>query len=370
MEQESSAETGALKNAAERVAAARASDKDALWIAGAAAGIALLLLDENLGEPWAIIVLAAAFGGAYRIAKIALYRMRGLGWLPLFGDLLPHTVSPVTDAAPAPLASVVQQPRSALVPRLPFSVTWHAAWIATAKIVGVTTLRGGRTGTNYQDLPLGVFLLTERGLAFLPEARGKLEELVGEIPAAVITQIGSTLFEPVEFVERWNNTLEAIEQAPTLAEWMQKALASKHAFAISWGDLTGVVVGATHTLLTRQTADGALDDFIILDASPSWPGVLMQKRIVADLKDVVFVKVLQPKSDELAPEVRRELATDDAAEINAEASRRAMEWFSATKPPLEQLVLESMAPALEGYAMLPNVVTNQPWLFEKKDRAS
>jgi hypothetical protein len=328
--------------------------------------MAVILLGENLGTPWAVIVIAAAFGGGYRISKIALYRARGLGWLPLFGNLLPSTVSPSTGATPSQSASVVQQPRSALVPRLPFSVTWHAAWIVTANIVGVTTLRGGHPGTNHQDLPLGVLLLTERGLAFLPEARGKLEELVGDIPAAVLTQIASSMFEPIEFVERWRNTLEVIEQAPTLAEWMEQALAQKHSFAISWGDLTGVMVGPSHTVLTRQTADGAQDDFIILDASPSWPGVLMQRRIIADLKDVVFVKVLQPKYDELAPAVRRELATDSAADINAETSRRAMEWFTAAKPPLEELVLESMAPALEGYAMLPNVVANQPWLFDKQ----
>jgi hypothetical protein len=68
--------TGTLKDAAERVVAARWSDKDALWIAGCAAGLAIILLDDPFGSGWGYVVIAAAFGAAYRISKVVLYRVR------------------------------------------------------------------------------------------------------------------------------------------------------------------------------------------------------------------------------------------------------------------------------------------------------
>lgn len=353
-----------LLDAAERVAAARRSDKDALWIAGAAAGLTVILLGEALGSAWAIIVIAAAFGLGYRIGKIVLYRVRGLGWLPLFGDLLPQTVSPGSSSAPAAPAAV--QVRSALVPRLAFAQTWPASWIVVSEMHGATTLRGGRADTDAQNMPLGVLLLTERGLAFLPEARGKLEELIGDVPAGVVTQVAGTLFEPIEFVESWKDRMEAMAPPPTLADWMAKALAQKNAFAISWGDLTGVMVGRTHTVLTRETSDGTREDFVILDAS-AWPGVLMQKRIVADLKDAMRVKVLKPKIDELLPTVRTQLAGRGEEEIGEEALRRAMAWLNETPPAQnEQALKDAMAPVLEDYSIFPNIVANQPWLFEEK----
>lgn len=353
-----------LLDAAERVAAARRSDKDALWIAGAAAGFTVLSLGEALGSAWAVMVIAAAFGLGYRIGKIVLYRVRGLGWLPLFGDLLPQTVSPGSRSAPA--APAAMQVRSALVPRLAFAQTWPAAWIVVSEMAGATTLRGGRADTEPQNMPLGVLLLTERGLAFLPEARGKLEELIGDVPAGVVTEVAGTLFEPIEFVESWKDRMEAMEAPRTLADWMAKALAQKNAFGISWGDLTGVMVGVSHTVLTRQTADGAQEDFLILDNS-AWPGVLMQKRIVADLKDAMRTKVLQPKIDELLPTVRTQLAGRSEDEIGEEALRRAMAWLKETPAAQkEQAVRDAMTPALEGYSFLPNVVANQPWLFAKK----
>ena len=364
MSPEAHDDLGALRDAAERVATARASDKYALWIAGVAAALSMLVMGEALGSPWAIIVIATVFGGAYRVAKIALYRARGLGSLPLFGDLLPATVSARSSSAPAASgASNVPQPRSALVPRLSFSRTWPAAWIVTAKIAGVETLRGGRLDTATQDLPLGVLLVTARGLAFLPEARGPLEALIGDIPAGVVTQLAGAVFKPIEHLNRWQDVLEATREPPTLVEWMDTALAQKHAFAISWGDLTGVLVGATHTVLTRETADGTREDVIIMDASPEWPGVLMQQRIVADLEGAVLAKVLQPKYDELLPEVRAARATTSETDVGDETWRRTIAWFSTTKPPLETAVREAMAGALDGYAMLPNVVANQPWLF-------
>lgn len=363
MNEESSTGVGTLKDAAERVVNARRSDKDALWAAGAAAGISIILLGENLGAPWAIIVIALAFGLAYRISKIILYRVRGLGWLPLFGNLLPHTVSASKAAQPSAPGPV--EPRSAQVARLSFSRTWPAAWIVTAPSAGVVTLRGGRGG-KHDDMPLGVFMFTERGLAFLPESRDKLEQLLGDIPAAIVTQVAGAVFEPIEKIEAWKDTFEMMEKPPTVAEWMEKALAQKQAFAISWGDLTSVMVGQTHTVLRRQTADGAEEDFIILDASPGWPGVMMQRRIVADLKDVVFAKILRPKYDELLPAVRRELAGKSEADVEAETSGRAMAWFKETPPTMEKVVRDAMAEALEGYSWLPNVVAKQPWLFETK----
>lgn len=358
-----------LLDATARVSAARRSDKDALWIAGAAAGLTFLLLGEAAAEGWAILVIVAAGGLAYRISKIVLYRVRGLGWLPLFGDLLPETVSPQQPQpanADAPATVSAPEPRSALVPRLAFAQTWPASWIVVSETAGVTTLRGGRPDTDYRDLPLGVLLLTERGLAFLPEARGMLEERLGEIPAAVLTKVAGTLFEPIEFVESWKDRMEAMAPPPTLADWMAKALAQKHAFAISWGDLTGVMVGRTHTVLTRETADGTREDFVILDAS-AWPGVLMQKRIVADLRDAMRVKVLKPKIDELLPTVRTQLADRGEEEIGEEALRRAMVWLNETPPAQnEQTVKDAMAPVLEDYSIFPNIVANQPWLFEEK----
>lgn len=355
----------ALLDAAERVAAARRSDKDALWFGGAAAGLTLVLLGAAAAAAWAIIVIAAAFGLGYRISKIALYRARGLGWLPLFGDLLPQTVSAKSPAPAATAASSAPQPRSALVPRLAFAQTWPAAWIVVSDMFGATTLRGGRPDTDARDLPLGVLLLTERGLAFLPEARSKLEELIGDVPAGVLTEVAGTLVEPIGYVGKWKDTMEAIAPPPTLADWMAKALAQRHAFAISWGDLTGVMVGGTYTVLTRNTADGTREDFLILDTS-AWPGVLMQKRIVADLSDAMRTKVLLPKVEELLPTVRTQLAGRGEDEIGQEALRRAMAWLNETKPSTEQTVRDAMAPALEGYSFLPNIVTKQPWLFEEK----
>lgn len=354
----------ALKDAAERVALARASDKDALWIAGLAALLAVALLDDDLGSPWAIIVIAVAFAAAYRIAKIALYRARGLGWLPIFGNLLPHTVSPTVPAASA--APAAPQPRSALVRRFSLAKTWPAESIVTAKTVGVVTVRAGRPGPHADEFPLGVFLLTEYGLAFLPESRGKLEELIGDIPAGVVTQVAGQIFEPLEYVERWHNTLEFLQEPPTLGEWVTRALEQKHAFAISWGDLTGVMVGQTHAVLSRRTADGAEDDFVILDASPSWPGVLMEHRVFADMKDAVYATVLQPKYDELLPTVRKEFTTQSEVDIKAETWRRTIEWFTTTNPPVENQVRDAMAGILEDYESLPNVVANQPWLFGRQ----
>lgn len=367
MNEQSSTGVGALKDAAERVAKARQCDKSALWYGGAGAGLAVMLLGDNLREGWSYIVILAAAVAAHRIAKVILYRINGLGWLPVFGNALPHTVSrSPAKAAPPSDAPAVPQPRSALVSRLSFSKTWPAAWIVTAKTTGVVTLRGGRPETNRDDLPLGVFMLTERGLAFLPESRDKLEEYLGDVPAAVAMHVAGAMFEPIEVAEAWKDTFELMKDPPTLAGWMETALAQKNAFAISWGDLTGVMVGATHTVLTRRTADGAQDDFIILDASPSWPSILMQRRIVVDLKDFVYMTILMPKHAELLAGVRRELAGKSEDDILTETSRRTMAWFSESKPLSEKAVRDAMAEALEGYSWLPNVVAKQPWLFENK----
>lgn len=362
--------TKALTDAAERVSRARACDRDAAVLGIGAGALTVALLGENLREVWSYFVILFAGFIAYRLSKSVLYLVRGLGWLPLLGNALPNTVSPSMSApgttpASREAAVAVPEPRSALVPRLAFATTWPATWIISGDVSGVVTLRGGRPG-KHDDMPLGVFMLTERGLAFLPESRDWLEEKLGELPAALATHVAGEIFEPVQVAEAWKDRFEVMNQPKTLGEWVERALAQKNAFAISWGDLTGVMVGQTHTVLTRRTADGAEDDFIILDASPDWPGLMMQKRIVADLMDVVFVKILQPKCDELLPAVRRELGNKSEDDIRAEAMRRATGWYKQAAPSMEKLVRDAMGETLEGYAWLPNVVANQPWLFDKK----
>lgn len=77
-------------------------------------------------------------------------------------------------------------------------------------------------------------------------------------------------------------------------------------------------------------------------------------------------KLVQPKIDELLPTVRTQLAGRGEDEIDQEALRRAMAWLEeAPVAQKEQTVRDAMAPALEGYSFLPNVVANQPWLFAK-----
>ncbi len=363
-----------FKEAAERVEAAKAADKDALWIGSSGAGLAVIVLvSAALASAWwAVIVIAIAFALPYRIAKIALYRWRGLGALSLSGDLQSHTVSP---PPPAPekapeqkLPAAAPRPRSALVPRLDFAPHMYPHEVLLAKTVGVETLRGGQPGVDFHDLPLGVFLLTQKGLAFLPAARGRLEELIGEIPAAALSQVAGELFEPLDFVERLRGVAEITKEPPTVAQWMATALKQKHHFVIAWGDLTGVMLGREHMVLTRDTGSGESEDFIILDASPSWPQSLMQHRIVTDLKEAVHAKILHPKYAEFQPVVRGEMdpGTPETG-INDEAARRTMAWFSNTNPGIEAAVKQAMAPALEDYAILPAVVENQPWLFSNEE---
>jgi hypothetical protein len=209
---------------------------------------------------------------------------------------------------------------------LDFAPHVHPHEVLLAKTIGVETLRGGRSGVEFRDLPLGVFLLTQRGLAFLPAARGKLDELIGEIPAATVTQVASQLFEPVEFAERIREVEEVTKEPPTLARWMDTALKQKHHFVIAWGDLTGVMLGREHMVLTRDSGTGEREDFIVLDASPSWPEGLMQQRIVTDLKEAVHAKILHPKYAELLLAVRAELKPGTPEkEINDEAARRTFQ---------------------------------------------
>lgn len=366
--------TNALKDAAERVARARVCDRDAVFIGISAGALAFPLVGDYVHEGLSLLVMLVVGLIAHRLSKSVLYRVRGLGWLPLFGNALPDTVSPSmptpqTTPASSETAATVPEPRSALVPRLAFATTWPATWIVCGKVSGVVTLRGGLPG-KHDDMPLGVLLFTERGLAFLPESRDWLEEKLGELPAALATHVAGELFKPVQVAEAWKDRNEVMDQPKTLGEWVERALAQKNAFAISWGDLTSVMVGQTHTVLTRRTADGAEEDFIILDASPSWPGLMMQKRIVADLMDVVFMKILQPKCDELLPAVRRELGNKSEVDVRAEAMRRATDWYKQAAPSMEKFVRDAMGETLEGYAWLPNVVANQPWLFEKKTQES
>lgn len=362
-------EEPSLAQIASRVAAAKRSDKDALWVGFGAGGLAFLLLGPLAAAWWAIIAIAAAFALAYRIAKVVLYRVRGLARLSLFGDLQAKTVSPQANearAAPsAPAAQAPPEPRSALVPRLSFAPDVHPHEVLAAERGRAVTLCGGLPGTEFRDLPLGMFLFTQGGLAFLPEARGKLEELIGEIPAALAKEVAGELFETVKTVQNFHTAAELSKEPAPVAEWMATALRQKHHFVIAWGDLTGVMVGATHTVLSRETAEGAREDFIILDASRSWPSVLMQQRIMADLNEAVREFVLRPKYRALLPQVRAEMnAETPEAEIHGEAERRARAWFSSTKPAIGPTVKEAMAPALEGYSFIPKVVENQPWLFK------
>lgn len=366
-----------LAEAAARVATARASDKDALWIAGLAGGGAFLWLStiEKLEEAWALLVIVGAFGLAYRIAKIVLYRMRGLGQLSLFGNLLPSSV-PLTDAPGAATGSddasaipLAPEVRSATVARLPFTRTPPDVAVVLSELLAVETLRAGRVGTANDDLPLGVLMVTSAGLAFMPEARGKLEDMFGDIPGALVGDFAGKLLPPLEQLQGIKDAMEIVETPPKLSEWMDTALAQKHAFVIAWGDLVGVVASPVSVLLERRSDAGEAAFRMLIDGS-QLVTALMQRRIGTELREAVTEFVLRPKFDELLPQVQAELAnappseTGEDSETRARniAAERTMLWF-AEAPPVEPLLREKMQPALEGYASVPGVVAQQPWLF-------
>jgi hypothetical protein len=233
--------------------------------------------------------------------------------------------------------------------------------------VNTETLRGGLPGTNHVDLPMGVFLVTERGLAFLPGDQGRLEGIMGDLPAGMVMEAAGMAFAPIDAFNRLQ-TIHDFDKRPTLGEWVKESMAHRHAFVIPWGDLTHVLVGVESMVLTRETADGTRSDHVILDGSRIWPTFLMQQRIVSDLKEAVFAHLIRPKFEALLPEViekRRaegQPADDDSARL--EAASRALKWFTEERPrETESVVRNALAPALAGYAIFPKIVENQPWLF-------
>jgi hypothetical protein len=368
-----------LAEAAAQVAAARAADKDAFMYAGVAGVVVFFWLSgsEYLGEAWAVPAVVVAFAVVYRVAKVVLYRNRGLGRLPLFGSLLPSSVplsdGPADSSGPEGTAGTLlapEEPPSAYVPRLAFTRTPPDAAIILAKHVAVDTLRAGRANTPSDDLPLGVLLVTSDGLAFLPEARDHLENLIGDVPAGLVGKLAGQLLPPVERLQAMKDVLELYDSPPPLSEWILVALKQKHAFVIGWGDLVGVHASPASLVLTRRNDAEETSFKLLTDGSQLVTG-LMQCRIAADLQETVLEFVLRPRFQELLPQVEAELAASapgkDAAELKAQAQEVAgeqtMRWFSETTPALEDLVREKMQPALAGYAQLPGVVAHQPWLF-------
>ncbi len=110
--------------AASRVFAARQADKFAVWLALAAAGIVgfVLQINDKLGEPWAIVVTVVGAALVWRVGRVVIYRLHGLGSLPLFGggDIQARSLTPAPPSD-QPLPTWVETaPRSAAVPRLPF----------------------------------------------------------------------------------------------------------------------------------------------------------------------------------------------------------------------------------------------------------
>lgn len=365
-----------LLEAANRVAAARASDKDALWIAGLAGGGVFLWLSdaEKLEEPWTLLAIVTAFGVVYRIAKVILYRQRGLGWLPLFGSLLPSSVpltsEPAREGESATVATASPahvEPRSASVPRLPSTRTPPDAAVVGADLLAVETLRAGRSDTKDEDLPLGVLMVTSAGIAFLPEARDQLESMFGDIPGALLGELAGELLPPVQHLKSLQDFHEAFDPPPPLAEWMQRSLRQKHAFVIAWGDLVGAMASPVATLLERRTDEGD-SSFRLLTDESGLVTALMQRRLVTEMREIVLEHIIRPKARELLPAVEKEMADEgDAADrqtrARTEAAVRAGQWYLETSPPVEALLKAKLQPALEGYAQLPGLVEAEPGLF-------
>ncbi len=246
----------------------------------------------------------------------------------------------------------------------------------SASVVNTETLRGGLAGTDPVDLPMGVFLLTERGLVFLPGDQGRLEGVIGDLPAGMVMEVAGMVFTPVDVLNQLQS-IKDLDGPTTLGEWVRESLMHRHAFVIPWGDLTHVLVGAESMVLTREAADGTRTDHVILDGSRVWPTFLMQQRIVSDLREAVFSQILRPKIEALLPEVvaewrgRGEDVAGDDSRAKLEAASRALAGFTAAPPQdTEAVVKLALAPALAGYAILPKIVENQPWLFADLDRAA
>lgn len=360
-----------LLEAASRVFAARQADKFAVWLALAAAGVGLVVLMQRgwQDEWWALGALGIGAALVWRVGRVVIYRVHGLGSLPLFGgDIHAKTLTPAPPSD-RPLPSWVETaPRSASVPRLAFQPEVAAHAVVTANVVNTATLRGGLPDVDHDDLPMGVFLVTERGLAFLPGDQGRLEGIIGDLPAGMVMEVAGMAFTPIDVFNRLQ-TIDDFERRPTLGEWLREALGHRHAFVIPWGNLTGVLAGGDTMVLTRETADGTRSDHVVLDGSRIWPTFLMQQRIVSDLKEATFARLIRPKIDALLPEVFAERQaggqpTDDDS-VRLEAVSRALAWFTEELPPeTGPVVRDALAPALEGYAILPKIVENQPWLFE------
>lgn len=362
-----------LLQAAARVFSAREADKFAVWLAVGAAGIGLffILAGGWESEWWVFGALVVGAALIWRIARVVIYRAVGLGHLPLFGgDIQARTLTP-PPASDQPLPAWIETaPRSAAVARLPFRPEVAAEEVVAADVVNVETLRGGLPEIRLQDLPMGVFLVTGKGVAFLPGDQGRLEGIMGDLPAGMVTAAAGMVFSPIDIYNHLQ-TISDSDKRPTLGEWVTESLMHRHAFVIPWGDLTHVLVGTETMVLTRETADGTRSDHVVLDGSRVWPTFLMQHRIVSDLKEAVFQRQIEPKFQELLPVVvaehgaKGEDVTIGDPALRIEAEKRALDWFRNQEDAGREAELkQALAPALSGYALLPKVVENQPWLFK------
>jgi hypothetical protein len=228
-------------------------------------------------------------------------------------------------------------------------------------------LHGGRAGTPVERLRMGAFKVTDYGCAFLPNAQNMMEAKLGEAEAALAIEAAGKVFGMVAALDRFKESVEALEDVPTLEQWEATAIQQADAFVIPWPRLTAVSVGADRTTFERARDDGGTDNFIVAEASLELPTFFMRCRLDHELVAVMRDRIWLPKVKQYFEEHRAMLpeGTEPSAVMET-AKSKANDWVAANQKHIVATLRQALAPVLVAYRDLPAIVEQKPWLFEQE----
>lgn len=367
-----------IARAAGRAAAYKRADRLAVYAAVIAGGATAYYVFWPLGAAfpavydYAVPMLTVPFAAAWlarHVATVVMYRVEGLGDVPLFG---------VWGAAPPaadPAASAdAHWPRVTAVPRLePGQSSPGDAVIAAPLQDGPSTFAsaGGRAGTPVDRLAIGVVAFTELGCVFYPDADAQLVRTLDDL-TSVAWEFAKDTFKPLGVLDALG-VGDSEPHAPSWPEWLERSRAHPQFYAFAWTELVEVRSGPDGIVaMSHEAADRARETHVFVAADPHWPVVLMKLRLKREMVDVLSRRVKQPLAEQLAPALIEQFRAiygerlgDHARELYAELDARVTEAASRSDLPLDAIVRDALAPVLPHYAKIPPIVESHPILFPR-----
>ncbi len=233
---------------------------------------------------------------------------------------------------------------------------------------------GGKAGTNNKiaDLPPGVIVFTDEGLAFFPHGE-RIADLTGKTKnfAYGLAKAAS----PHLSVAGAMGLDQAFkEQELQLPRWLREAREDEQYFVVPWLELVTASqdpeTGAVR--LTRGREGGSTETYILYANEDGWPDIFMLWRLHKESQAVLKEYFRIPRARELLPELQEKFATiygervdEHSDELYAELSRRIQDEVEALDDAQTNAILfEHMKTTLPYYAKIPFVVKTHPGMFE------